>query len=313
MIPLLLAGVAAFQLGDIPAYQGVAEDWHEGYVPVGSLSNETAIGDWIRAALQVIGLPGGLALFKGETVTVYTRSGMSKRRDPRYRGAVFAGWIGTEPVLRTPQGVLLRSSSGSRVRSGKMASEASVFQAGRSPFFFTSQIHTPEVWQCGASFGKKPIPWATKRGSIFDQAIMGQDFLVSSEVIDPRRSGELTLFRLGQRPRTLLRRPNARVLIGQVQHSSPLWISVAHYRRPLDHVASSSELSELSPSGRVFRRFSVPFEFHPSGLDDSKTWLLGIRMRGLHAGASELVAIRLKDQAVKTLRSACERYVGLSR
>ncbi|MGV3614058.1 MAG: hypothetical protein ACO1SV_01865 [Fimbriimonas sp.] len=309
MMPLLLVVARA---GIAPTYGGIAEDWREGFVAVGRLANEAAIAESVRAARQVIDLPDGFAVLNGRTVTVYARSRLWKRTDARFGKAVFAGWMGMEPVLRTGLGALLLPMSGSSaLPNGMTGSQASIFQAGRSPIFSTFQNALPETWRCEATFGKKSIPWGAKKGSIVDQTIVGRGFLVSSEAIGPGRAGELTLFRLGHRPSTLLRKSNVRVLIGRSLPNAPLWISIAHYRRPLDHVAWSSVLSELSPSGKVSRRFSVPFEFRPFGLDDSRTWLLGIRMRGLHAGASELIAIRLKDRAVKTLRSSCVDYVGL--
>lgn len=311
---LLLAGMVASSTETMPIYGGIVDDWREGFVEVGSLSSKTTVAKSIRTARQVMYLPDGFALLHERTVTVYRGSGTSKRTDGRYQDAIFAGRIGSEPVLRTAGGVLLLASSGNRaLRSGAIGSEACAFQAGGSPVFVTRQSGAPEFWQCEASFGKKPIVWRTKKGSLVDQTIIGQGLLVSSEVTGARRVGELSLFRFGRRPSKLLRRSNTRVLMGQGQPQSPLWISVARYRRPADHVASSSEISELLPSGRLSRRFSVPFEFRPSGLDESRKWLLGIRMRGLHAGASELVAIRLKDGAVKTLRSHCQLYIGLSR
>lgn len=310
MNPVLLAFVLASRAEIGPVYVGVVDDWRDGLRVVGTGPLAPSLVLAARGAIQAQAVPGGIALLADNRLTLCTRKRVRTFEDPQFRGAVFAGYVGSFPVLRTETGLLvspLRSLS-----RNLPGSEASMFRSGGSATFTTYQEPAPVRWRVRVARGAASSAWPATKGSIEFQSMLGDGLLVSADTSTARPRGSLVMFRPGKHPRVVLRQSNARFYFKPPPERSRVWIAAARYEEEGDHVASSSRVFELAETGKPRFRFSVPFEFRPWGLDDTHAWLLGIRMRGLHAGASELIAIRLRDRAIKTLRPATLGFLGLT-
>ena len=222
--------------------------------------------------------------------------------------SLLAGWTEFGPVVQARNdGRLSQATPKGIVPLGIMAQlgEARIVQGLGGPRFLCRLADDGGTWRPSVVGGHA---WPARHGAFGSASPLGGGLLVTEDAPGRLHGEQATLFYPGRRTRAVLRGPYE---LGDEPTQEGLWVSRYVFRTVRDHVANVSRLGLLSAGRLLSSRFDLPFQFAPGELDDSRAWLLGIRTRALHGPNQDLVAVRLRDHAVRTLYEGCARYAGL--
>lgn len=271
-----------------PVIRGVVEDWRRGLQLYGDFPKRRRID----SQGSPVSVPGGVIIASERGVWRLSATGL--RRLPG-RGDL-VGVVANRPVLRQPDG---------RVAGMKWLPPISwcdsVWQSGTSPTFVVRSAAYGEAWACRQYVGGKLTATFRGIGSPDGQVPVDNGLLLSTSLFAKDWDGDLYYFPAHGSPLSLAHRRRTRYRMSDLGETGRPWVAMCTYRPGQFKVASQSTLYRFIPPGTLAEKFTVPFEFVPTGLDKTQKWLIGVRIRAEHMGNSELIAIRLTDQAIRVL------------